>query len=68
MSAVESFQVHNGQRLLLSNGTRSAIVHRWFGMKSAKSKKATWNDTLLASGPSSWVAKEWGTMKANYQA
>ena len=62
----DSFQVHDGERLLKTNENKSFIVHRWFGMKSKNSKKPTWNETLLVAGPRAWVAAQWETSKATY--
>jgi hypothetical protein len=52
-------QVHNGERILKVGQHRAVIVHKWFGMKTNKSKKATWNETLVFSGPVEWVRKQW---------
>jgi hypothetical protein len=68
MTTQASFQIDNGQRLLKASDSRAVIVHRWFGMKSTKSKKSTWNETLVVSGPRKWVLGQWEVMKANYGA
>ena len=41
--------------------TRCQVVTLWFGKKTRYSNKATWNRTLLASGPAGdkFVAKQW---------
>ncbi len=52
-------QVHNGERILKVGNYRAVIVHRWFGLKTSKSNKPTWNETLVVSGPVEWVRKQW---------
>ena len=51
--------VWNGEQILKVGQFRAVIVHRWFGMKSHKSNKPTWNETIVASGPVEWVRKQW---------
>jgi len=51
--------VHNGERLLKVGQNRAVIVHKWFGLKTNKSARPTWNETLVVSGPVEWVRKQW---------
>lgn len=51
--------VHNGERILKVGINRAVIVHRWFGLKTNKSNKPTWNETLVVSGPVEWVKNQW---------
>jgi len=62
----ESFQVHNGEKVLKAGESKMFIVHRWFGMKSKNSKKPTWNEAIIASGPADWVIAQWNNTKANH--
>ena len=51
--------VWNGERVLKVGQFRAIIVHRWFGFKTHKSNKKTWNETVVVSGPVDWVEKQW---------
>lgn len=51
MHTIEAIAIYNGERVLRVSEGRAVIIHRWFGRKTAKSNKPTWNEDLIARGP-----------------
>lgn len=64
----DSRDVHNGRRVLKVGEHRARIVHQWFGYKTDKSKKKTWNEEIIAAGPKDWVSQEWERFLASAPA